>query len=54
MCDAIQEGDDKYEQSQKLLQNKGCFQENKFLEECLKLHDKDWRFCQVINFYLLR
>lgn len=47
MCDALQEGDDKYEKSQTLLIQQGCFNENKLLEECLKTHDKDWRFCQV-------
>ena len=47
MCDAIVEGDDKFEKSQKLLHEQGCFAQNKDLSECLKLNDKDWRFCQV-------
>jgi len=47
MCDAIEEGDDKFEKSQKLLQEQGCYEQNKLLTECLKAHEKDWRYCQV-------
>jgi len=47
MCDALQEGDDKFEKSQQILNKQGCFTENKELTECLNQNGKDWRFCQV-------
>ncbi|CAG9332905.1 unnamed protein product [Blepharisma stoltei] len=46
MCDKIQEGNEKYNDSRAIVEKSGCAGPHDTLELCLNKH-KDWRKCQV-------
>ena len=46
MCDKIKEGDNRYSNMRKVIEDRGCSIFHDVLELCLTKYDKDWRKCQ--------
>lgn len=46
MCDRIKEEDDRMKDANKILKNKGCYEENQEISKCLITNNRDFRMCK--------